>query len=76
MFDDVFFTPLSTHRLIDLTHRVIDLGFSGILNICGGERISNMNSASNWPKSSAMILILFSLFRQDGDAAMSGVRKI
>ena len=40
MFDDVFFTPLSTRRLIDLTHRVIDLGYSGILNICGGERIS------------------------------------
>lgn len=39
-FDDVFFTPLSTRRLIDLTHHIIKLGYSGIVNICGGERIS------------------------------------
>lgn len=40
MFDDVFFTPLSTRRLIDLSHQVADKGCSGIINICGGERIS------------------------------------
>jgi len=40
MFDDVFFTPLSTRRLICLAHKMIDHGQNGIVNICGGERIS------------------------------------
>jgi dTDP-4-dehydrorhamnose reductase len=40
MFDDVFFTPISTRRLIALTHEALDFGLQGVLNICGHERIS------------------------------------
>ena len=40
MFDDVFFTPLDTMHLIDITHELLNLNQRGIINICGGERIS------------------------------------
>ena len=40
MFDDVFFTPLDTAHLIDITHQLLDLDQRGIINLCGGERIS------------------------------------
>ena len=39
-FDDVFFSPLSTNRLIDLSHAVIQRGFVGRLHIGCGERVS------------------------------------
>ncbi len=40
MFDDVFFTALSTGRLIDLSMDAVRREISGILNLCSGERIS------------------------------------
>ena len=39
MFDDVF-TPLDTSHLIDITHELLNLNQRGIINLCGGERIS------------------------------------
>jgi len=40
MFDDVFFTPLSTRRLIDLVHQAMNKKCTGIVNFTGGERVS------------------------------------
>jgi len=40
MFDDVFFTALSTSRLVELSMKAVESGLSGIINICSGERIS------------------------------------
>lgn len=40
MFDDVFFTPISTTKLIDCTHSLLEKREVGIFNICSDERIS------------------------------------
>ena len=40
MFDDVFFTPLSTRRLIGLVHQAMNKKCTGIVNFTGGERVS------------------------------------
>jgi dTDP-4-dehydrorhamnose reductase len=40
MFDDVFITPILTDRLALSTHRLLELGASGVYNIVGDERIS------------------------------------
>src|SRR6185436_4551873 len=40
MFDDVFVTPILADRLALSTHRLLELGASGIYNIVGDERIS------------------------------------
>ena len=40
MYDDVFFTPLHTSQVIDYAHNLLDKGYSGIINLCSGERIS------------------------------------
>ena len=40
MFDDVYFTPVDTITLIDVTHELLKLGVSGIVNVCSKDRIS------------------------------------
>jgi UDP-4-amino-4,6-dideoxy-N-acetyl-beta-L-altrosamine transaminase/dTDP-4-dehydrorhamnose reductase len=40
IFDDVFFTPVNTSYLITMAHRLIDQKATGVINVCGGERIS------------------------------------
>jgi dTDP-4-dehydrorhamnose reductase len=45
MFDDVFVTPILADELARLTHRLLDLGASGIYNVVGEERISKYDLA-------------------------------
>jgi len=44
-FDDSYFTPIVIDQLIYVIHELINLGHSGVYNICGGERISKYNFA-------------------------------
>ena len=46
MFDDVFFTPLTTSQLIDLSHSLILENKAGLINVCGNERVSKYDFAT------------------------------
>ena len=63
MFDDVFFTPVDTMHLIDITHELLNLNQRGIINICGGERISKYEFSVKLAAKFGYDLILFSLFK-------------
>lgn len=40
LFNDVYFTPVSMKYLIQTVHRLLDLDYTGIINISSGERLS------------------------------------
>lgn len=40
MFSDVFFTPILVARLARAVHALLDAGASGIVHVCGDERVS------------------------------------
>ena len=44
-FENIFFTPISTKKLIDLSHQLIDKNISGIINICSSTRLSKYEFA-------------------------------
>jgi dTDP-4-dehydrorhamnose reductase len=46
MFDDVFITPILADELAAFSHRLLDLGASGIYNVVGDERLSKYDFAS------------------------------
>ena len=50
-FDDVFFTPLSTRRLVELVHAVVEAGHNGLIHIAGGERISKYEFSTRLAKA-------------------------
>ena len=43
--DNVFFTPVSTKKLIEITHKLINKNYSGVINISSSERISKYQFA-------------------------------
>ena len=45
MFDDVFVTPILADELALISHRLIELGASGIYNVVGDERLSKYDFA-------------------------------
>lgn len=44
-FDDVFFTPILAARLAHAVHSLLDAGASGIVHVCGDERVSKYEFA-------------------------------
>ncbi len=40
MFTDVFFTPILAGRLAAAAHQLLDAGASGVVHVCGDERVS------------------------------------
>jgi dTDP-4-dehydrorhamnose reductase len=46
MFTDAFFTPMLATRLALAVHRLLEAGASGVLHVCGDERISKHEFAT------------------------------
>jgi dTDP-4-dehydrorhamnose reductase len=40
MFSDVFFTPILANRLARTVHALLEAGASGVVHVCGDERVS------------------------------------
>jgi dTDP-4-dehydrorhamnose reductase len=40
LFEDVFFTPIPIDSLVKITHELLDLSVTGIVNVVGNERVS------------------------------------
>ena len=41
--ENVFFTPISTKKLINLSHYLLDNNIDGIVNVCGSDRLSKFD---------------------------------
>lgn len=45
LFTDIYFSPIFIDELVNIVHRLIDLKSTGIVNVCGGSRLSKYQFA-------------------------------